>query len=235
MSKNSNGMNPKSIPKCVGIIMDGNRRFARSKGLPLFEGHRRGLEKVKELIGWAKELDVAYVVLFALSTENWNRTRDELTYLMGLFKLMLTKELEAMRQAGVRVRCVGERGRFSPELQKLMAEAEERTALNKELTIVLALSYGGRAEIIDAANRAIASGESKVTEESFARHLWTAGMPDPDLIIRTSGEMRLSGFLPWQSVYSELFFAKTYWPDFSREEFQAILEEFSKRQRRNGK
>ncbi len=215
--------------------MDGNRRWARSRGLPTFEGHRRGYEKLKEVTSWAKTAGVGHVIIFAFSTENWNRTRKELSYLMGLFKLVLTQEVEKMFKAGIRVRCAGQPERFSPALRKLMREAEEKTADNKELTLTVCLSYGGRAEIVEAANRAIASGEKALTEETFARHLWTAGIPDPDLIIRTSGEMRLSGFLPWQSVYSELFFTKTLWPDFSEEEFKYILEDFSKRNRRIGK
>ena len=215
--------------------MDGNRRWARAKGLPTFEGHRQGLEKIKECVEWAKKQGIANIILFALSTENWNRSEAELSYLMGLFKLVLTKEVLVMRKAGIRVRCIGERERFSAELQILMREAEEKTAENNILTLGLCLSYGGRAEIVDAANRAIAAGEKSVTEETFTRHLWTEGIPDPDLIIRTSGEMRLSGFLPWQSVYSELFFTKTYWPDFTEVEFKRIISDFSTRERRIGK
>ncbi len=215
--------------------MDGNRRFARSKGLPTFEGHRQGLERMKEFLVWAKKQAIANVIFFLLSTENWNRPQEELAYLMGLFKLVLTQEIEAMAKAGIRVRCIGERERFSAELQELMRKAEEKTALNKKLTLWLCLSYGGRAEIVDAVNRAMAAGQRTVTEETFSKNLWTAGMPDPDLIIRTSGEMRLSGFLPWQSVYSELFFTKTYWPDFTEAEFETILEEFLKRKRNFGK
>lgn len=224
-----------SVPKCIGIIMDGNRRWARAKGLATFEGHRLGLEKIKECVGWAKKQGIANIILFVLSTENWNRTEAELSYLTGLFKLVLTQEVLAMQKAGIRVRCIGERERFSPELQKLMREAEEKTSENRKLTLGMCLSYGGRAEIIDAVNRAIAAGEKAVTEETFTKHLWTAGMPDPDLIIRTSGETRLSGFLPWQSVYSELFFTKTYWPDFTEAEFTRIISEFSSRERRMGK
>lgn len=224
-----------SSPRCIGIILDGNRRWARSRGLPIFEGHRQGLEKVKEFVQWAKEEGIACLILFVFSTENWKRSEDELSYLMDLFKIMLTKEIEAMREKGVRVLCIGERGRFSPELQALMRQAEERTTKNTALTLALCLSYGGRAEILRAVNCALASGEQKVTEETFGNYLYTAGLPDPDIIIRTSGEMRLSGFLPWQGVYSELFFTETYWPDFSRKEFKAILSEFSKRDRRMGR
>lgn len=224
-----------SSPHCIGIILDGNRRWARSRGLPAFEGHRQGFEKVKELAEWAKDKGIACLILFAFSTENWNRPGNEVSYLLGLFETMLATEIETLRKRGVRVRCIGERERFSPELQELMRHAEAVTVMNKELTLALCLSYGGRAEIVHAVNRAIASREKEVTEKTFGNYLYTAGLPDPDIIIRPGGEMRLSGFLPWQGVYSELFFTNTLWPDFSREEFQAILSEFAKRDRRMGR
>mgnify|MGYP001608154220 FL=1 len=222
-------------PNCIGIILDGNRRFARAHNLPLLEGHRRGFEKVKEVAEWTKDEGISHLMLFVFSTENWNRSKEEVSYLMDLFRHVLADEIEHMQEKGVRVLCIGARERFSPELQALMRQAEERTAGNKELTLALCLSYGGRAEIVGAVNRAIAAGKKEVDEETFARYLWTVGIPDPDLIIRTSGEMRLSGFLPWQGVYSELFFTKTLWPDFTEAEFKSILEEFSRRDRRLGR
>ncbi len=222
-------------PNCIGIILDGNHRFARAHNLPLLEGHRRGFEKVKEVAEWTKDEGISHLMLFVFSTENWNRSKEEVSYLMDLFRHVLADEIEHMQEKGVRVLCIGARERFSPELQALMRQAEERTAGNKELTLALCLSYGGRAEIVGAVNRAIAAGKKEVDEETFARYLWTVGIPDPDLIIRTSGEMRLSGFLPWQGVYSELFFTKTLWPDFTEAEFKSILEEFSRRDRRLGR
>ncbi|MEK7087709.1 MAG: polyprenyl diphosphate synthase [Patescibacteria group bacterium] len=222
-------------PNCIGIILGGNRRFARAHNLPLLEGHRRGFEKVKEVAEWTKDEGISHLMLFVFSTENWNRSKEEVSYLMDLFRHVLADEIEHMQEKGVRVLCIGARERFSPELQALMRQAEERTAGNKELTLALCLSYGGRAEIVGAVNRAIAAGKKEVDEETFARYLWTVGIPDPDLIIRTSGEMRLSGFLPWQGVYSELFFTKTLWPDFTEAEFKSILEEFSRRDRRLGR
>lgn len=222
-------------PRCIGIILDGNRRFAKANGLPTLEGHRRGYERVKDIMQWAKEAHIPFVIVYAFSTENWNRSPEEVSYLMGLFKEALTKQLQELKQEGFRVRCIGERERFSSELQKLMQSAEEETERLSGPILALALSYGGRADILQAARRAIKEGKKDITESEFSSYLWTNGIPDPDLIIRTSGEKRLSGFLTWQSVYSELFFIDTYLPDFSKEEFQAILKEFSERDRRMGK
>lgn len=221
-------------PRCIGIIMDGNRRFAREHNLALFEGHRAGSKKLKEVLRWAKEAGVSYVIVYAFSTENWNRSPEEVSYLLTLFKSILTNELEEMKREGVRIRCIGTLARFPLEIRESVVRAEAETRGLEGPTLVLALSYGGRAEIVEAANRAIEAGEHQMTEEKFSAHLSTAGIPDPDLIIRTSGEQRLSGFLPWQSVYSELFFTKTHWPALSREEFEGILKEFSRRERRMG-
>ncbi len=215
--------------------MDGNRRFAKREGLPTFEGHRRGYEKLKELMRWAKKAGIGYVIVFAFSTENWNRSPEEVSYLLDLFKFVFTSELGALKKEGIRVRCAGDRARFLPELQTLMARAEKETETLPGPTLVLALSYGGRSEILHAVDELLVSGVKKVSEKDFEARLWTKGIPDPDLIIRTSGEMRLSGFLPWQSVYSELFFTRTLWPDFSEAEFNSILEEFAGRERRIGK
>jgi len=214
--------------------MDGNRRWAREQGKASLEGHRAGVEKLKEALRWAKEGGIKNVIVFAFSTENWDREKGEVSYLMNLFRTVLSKELAYFKEQGVRVRCVGERGRFDTDLQKLMTEAEEETGAANGSTLAIALSYGGRAEIVNAVNTAIAKGE-KVDEKTFAKHLWTDGVPDPDIIIRTGGEQRLSGFLPWQGVYSELFFTKTKWPAFSREEFFSILDEFANRKRNFGK
>ncbi len=216
--------------------MDGNRRWAKASSLSTFEGHHRGYEKLKEVMRWAKEAGVGHVIVFAFSTENWNRSKEEVAYLMDLFTFVLTSELETLKKEGVKVRVVGEWERLSPNLQKLVQNAEKVTASCSGPTLHLAISYGGRAEITMAVNKILASGASKkITEAEFSNFLWTKDMPDPDLVIRTSGEMRLSGFLPWQGVYSELFFTKTLWPDFSEREFKSILSEFSERDRRKGK
>lgn len=223
------------IPKSIGIIMDGNRRWAKSHNLPTFEGHRLGYSKLKDVMVWAKNKGIEYVTVFAFSTENWNRMPEEVYYLLDLFKFVLTDEIEVLIKDNIRIRCVGEVERFSEDLRVLITKAEEKTKNLSGPTLVLALSYGGRAEILDSAKRAIATGDLDISEDKFTDLLWTKGISDPDLIIRTGGEMRLSGFLPWQSVYSELFFSKTLWPDFSEEEFVKILAEFSERERRMGK
>lgn len=224
-----------SVPKCIGLIMDGNRRFAKERGLSSFEGHRRGYEKLKEILRWGKDYGVSHLIVYGFSTENWNRSAEEVSYLLDLFRMILSKELEEMKRIGARIICIGERNRFPKDLIALMEKAERETADLRGLTFVLALSYGGRAEIVEATRKLLASGEKDVTEKEFEKFLWTRGIPDPDLIIRTGGEMRLSGFLPWQSVYSELFFTKTLWPDFSKEEFDSMLSEFSSRKRNFGR
>jgi undecaprenyl diphosphate synthase len=225
-----------AAPACIGIIMDGNRRWARERGMPAVKGHEEGLETLKKVLRWGKARGVKHLVIYAFSTENWKRQQEEVDYLLNLIKRAFSPgshDLEEFKGEGGRFRFVGQRERFASDLQASLTHAEEYTK-EGECTLWICLSYGGRAEILHAAQELQKTGE-EVTEESFARHLWTAGMPDPDLIIRTSGEERLSGFLPWQGVYSELFFTKTYWPDFSEQEFDAILAEYAVRERRHGK
>lgn len=222
---------------CIGMIMDGNRRWAKAKGLPTLQGHEAGFNKLKEVVRWAKARGIKHLMVYAFSTENWNRSEEEVGYLMDLIRRVFkpgAEELADLKKEGGRLRFVGQRERFSQDLQDALAFAEKDTA-EGELTLWVGLSYGGRAEIIAAVNKLLEEGREQVTEEDINDALWTAGMPDPDIIIRTSGEERLSGFLPWQGVYSELFFTKTYWPDFSEEEFDAILAEFVARERRHGK
>lgn len=226
-------MNKTSVPTCVGIILDGNRRWAKERGLPTLEGHRAGMENLKNAARFVRESGVAHLIVYAFSTENWNRKEEEVSYLMNLFRGAAQKEMRELGKEGMRVRFVGQRERFSPDLQKAMDDIEEDTRQNNPFTLWVCVSYGGRAEIVAAARAAAAVGE--ITEETLADHLWTADMPEPDIIIRTSGEQRLSGFLAWQSVYSELFFTETYWPAFMKEEFNAILAEFAARERRHGK
>lgn len=222
-------------PTCIGIILDGNRRWAKSKGLPMFEGHRQGLEKIKDIMRWARAANIPFVVAYAFSTENWNRAQKEVLYLMDLFKEMLTLKLADFKKEGFRVRCIGDLARFSLELQELTRKAGEETANLPGPTLVLALSCGGRAEILQAVSRAATDGRLDITEKEFSSYLWSEGIPDPDIIIRTGGDKRLSGFLPWQSVYSEFFFVDTLLPDFRESEFQSILMEFEKRDRRMGR
>ncbi|MAF59822.1 MAG: polyprenyl diphosphate synthase [Candidatus Pacebacteria bacterium] len=223
-------MNPKSI----GIIMDGNRRWARERGLPTFEGHRRGANKLKEVIGWNKDSGIPHLIVYALSTENRNRSKEEVSYLMDLFRTFIKNELKEIKKEKIRILFPGERSMFPEDLQELMNRTEEETGKNEKYTLSTALSYGGRAEIVNVANKLVKKGK-EVTENDIQNELWTKEIPDPDIIIRTGGEHRLSGFLTWQSVYSELFFVDTYWPAFSREEFDSILEEYKERERRHGK
>lgn len=229
-------MNDESkVPNCVGIILDGNRTWAKNKGLPKLEGHSVGLLKtLKNTTLFVRDAGIKHLVVFMFSTENWSREPAEVSYLMDLFRSSIKKELGELGKEGVRVRFAGQRERFSPDLQGAMINAEKETENNSAITLWACMSYGGRAEITQAAKKVAESGK-EITEESIGEHLWTAGMPDPDIIIRTSGQLRLSGFLTWQSIYSELFFTKTLWPDFSKEEFESILKEYTERERRLGK
>lgn len=223
------------IPESIGVILDGNRRWAKEQGLPPFEGHREGSERVKDLVRWARDLGIGTVYIYAFSTENWNRAEEEVDYLMKLLAKFFAEGIvdEIVEEHG-RVVFLGDRSRIPPALVKEMEKAEERTKNGTTGTLAVCLSYGGRAEIVAAANTLIAAGKQIESEEEFASALWSAGLPDPDLIIRTSGEQRLSGFLTWQSVYSELFFTSTKWPAFTKEEFLAIIEEYGQRERRKG-
>lgn len=224
-----------NIPRAVGIIMDGNRRWAKERGLPSLEGHRAGLTKVRDVVSWAHAAGVEEVTLYAFSTENWNRAPEEVAYLMELFELGFKEYFDELVQEGGRIRFVGERGRLPKKLQALMDEAEERSKDGKKGTLVIALSYGGRAEILAGVNRLLAEGKASATEEEFKDALWSAGLHDPDLIIRTGGDQRLSNFLTWQSAYSELHFTDTKWPDLGKEELDKILADFGSRERRHGK
>ncbi len=215
--------------------MDGNRRYAKAEGLPSLEGHRRGYEKLVEVLGWCRESGVKELIVFAFSTENWQRTAEEVHYLMDLFRTMITQVVADAKKNDTRLIFLGERSRFAPDLLAAIDAAEADTLHCRSFTFGIALSYGGRAEIVDAIRRIPPEKLATLTEEEFSRYLWTKDMKDPDLILRTSGEERLSGFLPWQGVYSELFFTPTYWPAFSREEFDAMLDTYANRQRRFGK
>lgn len=224
-----------SVPKAIGIIMDGNRRWAKERGLPTLEGHRQGLRRVQDAATWAFDAGVQEVTIYAFSTENWNRSKEEVEYLMELFEEACRSEFTEVMKAGGRIRFIGQRERMSEKLQALMQDVEEQSSGNDRGTLVIALSYGGHAEILSAANALLVDGKEQITEAELRSRMWSAGLLDPDLIIRTGGEKRLSNFLTWQSAYSELFFTDTRWPDFLKEEFMRILEEFSVRERRHGK
>lgn len=220
-------------PDCLGFIMDGNRRWAKAKGLETLEGHRQGQEIFQDCVRWVRDEKIPHAVFYAFSTENWNRRKEEVDYLMELFEGLLSKMDEDLAEEKVRVRFVGQRENFSKSLQDKMTELEEKSQQYSGTTIWIALSYGGRAEIISGVNKAIELGEP-VTEESFKALLWTAELPDPDMIVRTSGEQRLSNFLSWGSAYSELYFIDKEWPALAKSDFVAILNEYEKRNRRKG-
>jgi len=206
-----------NIPYHLGIIIDGNRRWAKERGLPTLEGHRRGYEKVRKVGRWCKEKGVKILTIFAFSTENWNRSKKEVGYLMMLLKQSLSnKEIEELNKDKIQLRVIGQKERLEKKLQELIKKGEEATKNNKEGILNLAINYGGRPEIIEMIKNIIRKKISveKINEEVISKNLWTDSLPDPDLIIRTSGEQRLSGFLTWQSAYSELYFCNKYWPDF---------------------
>lgn len=223
-----------NCPRSIGIIMDGNRRFARERGIPKIEGHLLGYAKAVEVVGWCREEGVQYVTLYAFSTENWQRSPEEISYLLELFATKLP-ELSAVQEEGGAVVFIGEVARFGEPLVSVMRSIEAKNPTHPTGTVAVALSYGGRLEIVTAINALLREGATEISQEDFSKKLWTAGIPDPELIIRTGGEQRLSNFLPWQSVYSELFFTPTYWPEFSKEEFISILDNFAERERRQGK
>jgi undecaprenyl diphosphate synthase len=224
------------VPDHVAIIMDGNGRWATARGLPRVAGHREGAKAVRRTIEAAIGHGVRYLTLFAFSSENWQRPPGEVADLTFLLKHFLRSELNELHAQGVCLRIIGERERFGPNLTEELAAAEAKTAQNTRLTLVMALSYGGRADIVEAARRAIATGldPAALTEQKFAALLATDGIPDPDLLIRTSGEKRISNFLLWQTAYSELLFTEVLWPDFGAEDFARAIEEFTTRERRFG-
>ncbi len=224
--------------RTIGIIMDGNRRFAKEKGLSAFEGHRRGAEKLREVLKWSRAVGVHTVIAYAFSTENLKRNKMEVSFLFKLFRQFLKKEIETLVADKTIFRCVGERKFLPTNLPADINLAEARTKNLGPHTLALLVAYGGRAEILEAAKVfALRHGGNlaTATESDFSHCLATAGLPDPDLIIRTGGENRLSNFLPWQSVYSELAFTLTLWPALTREEFTAILREAATRERRFGR
>jgi undecaprenyl diphosphate synthase len=227
-------------PVHVAIIMDGNGRWAKARGLPRYEGHRRGLDAVRRAVRSAIEHDVRYLTIYSFSAENWRRPPEEVAMLMGLLKRFIRKDLADLHKNGVRVRIIGERDNLAADIAGLLTEAEGLTKDNVGLTLVVAFNYGARQEIVAAARRlAVDVREGRldvdaVGEDDFAARLDTADIPDPDLIIRTSGEMRLSNFLLWQAAYAELVFLPILWPDFDDAAFVSALQQFAARERRFG-
>jgi len=228
------------VPRHVAIIMDGNGRWAAARGLPRVEGHRRGVEALRRTVRSAAEIGISYLTIFSFSAENWSRPASEIGELMGLLRRFIRNDLAELHKRNVRVRIIGERTSLDPDIERLLAEAEELTKSNTGLTLVVAFNYGARQEITRAARRIadeVATGRlapGEVTVETVAGCLDAPDLPDPDLIIRTSGEQRLSNFLLWQSAYSELVFVPTYWPDFDRATLEAAIGEYQQRERRFG-
>ena len=223
------------VPLHVGIIMDGNGRWAQRRGLPRVMGHKVGVESVRSVIRAAKKAGVRYLTLYTFSSENWQRPAEEVGALMYMLKLLLRREIRNLNHLGVQVRAIGELHLLPPDVREVLDYAIKETAKNGELILTLALSYGGRREIVSAVNRAIEAGVREVDEESFRRFLYDPDLPDVDLVIRTAGEYRLSNFLLWQSAYAELYFTDTLWPDFREEDFFKALEDYAKRVRKFGK
>ena len=224
------------IPKHIGIILDGNRRWARAKGLSTFEGHRKGYENIAKITKYAFKRGVEVVTVYAFSTENWNRDKKEIEYLISLFRLLVNKEVNNLAKEGIRVNFFGRLEDFDKDLQKSILKAKEKTKNGTNGTLNICLSYGGRDELVRAFKKIISQGivADKINEELVSKNLDSVGIDDPDMIIRTSGEQRLSGFLTWQSVYSELYFPKKEWPAFDTADLDEAIEEYSKRQRRFG-
>jgi undecaprenyl diphosphate synthase len=227
-------------PRHIAIIMDGNGRWAEQRGLPRFEGHRRGVEAVREAVRSARALDIPYLTLFSFSSENWSRPQAEILDLMGLMRRFIQRDLAELHQSNVRVRVIGERDGLDADIVKMLAESETLTKANTGLTLTVAFNYGSRAEIVSAARRLaerVERGEiaaSSINQDLFASTLDTADLPDPDLFIRTSGEQRLSNFLLWQLAYAELVFTDCFWPDFNRSQMEAAITAYQARDRRFG-
>lgn len=230
-----------NTPLHVAVIMDGNGRWATSRGLQRLNGHRRGIDRVREIVGACPDYGVKYLTLFAFSTENWNRSQEEVVGLMKLFRRFIQIEANKLMADGVRVRFIGSRGRLDQDLRDLMRGLEERTKDNDHLHMTVAINYGGRDEIMRATRaiteqvRAGILSPDDIDETTISQNLDTSFLPDPDLVIRTSGEKRTSNFLPWQSTYSEYAFVEEEWPDFKVPQFARVLEEVSNRDRRFGR
>ena len=228
------------VPLHLAVIMDGNGRWAKARGLPRTAGHKRGADAARRTVTAAAKMGLRYLTLYSFSSENWKRPVDEVNDLMGLLRWYLKNEVRELHKNGIRLRVVGERSRLDQEILDLIEEGEGLTRSNAQMDLIMALSYGSRQEMVAAMQdmaRAVAEGRlspEEIDERAFEQRLWTSDIPDPDLILRTSGEQRLSNFLLWQSAYSELMFVDCLWPDFGEAELTAAIEEFRRRDRRYG-
>ncbi len=236
-STNSPADLPAKIPAHIAIIMDGNGRWAAARGLPRLAGHRAGTENLRRIIRACVEFGIQYLTIYAFSTENWARPNEEVEGLMHILSDVIDNELEELNAEGVQIRHIGRIDRMEENLRNKVQRAVEVTHDNHRLVLCVAWNYGGRDEIVCAIRHLISDGipAAEIDEEKVGQYLFTAGIPDPDLVIRTSGEMRISNFLTWQSAYSEWYFTPTFWPDFDREELRKALEEYSQRDRRFGR
>jgi undecaprenyl diphosphate synthase len=236
----SGGTDAAALPRHVAVIMDGNGRWAKLRGLPRVEGHRMGIRAVRAVVECARELGIPYLTLYAFSVENWGRPVGEVSTLMSLLREFLLEELPELARHRIRLNAIGEVSRLPAFVREILERTVSATAANSEMTLTLALSYAGRGEIVRAARKLAADAAAgklapeDISESGFALSLDTAGMPDPDLVIRTSGEQRISNFLLWQTAYAEFVFTDVLWPDFGKAEFLQALEEYSRRQRRFG-
>jgi undecaprenyl diphosphate synthase len=233
-------LDPDRLPRHVAVIMDGNGRWAKKRGLDRIAGHRKGIESVRDVVRTSRKLGIKWLTLYAFSEENWKRPKYEIKALMSLLSRYLKAELQEMLDNGIRLACIGQTEKLPPEVQRALWRTIETTAHNKDMTLTLALSYGGRQEIVEAARnmlRDIQKGTlniRQITEGRLSKYLYTSDIPDPDLLIRTSGEYRISNFLLWQIAYTEIFITPTLWPDFRRERYLEALLDYQKRERRFG-
>jgi undecaprenyl diphosphate synthase len=233
-------MKEKRLPAHIAIIMDGNGRWAKKRNLPRVEGHRVGIDNIRDIIKAAEELKLGYITFFAFSTENWKRPKHEVSMLMISLERFLKKEMQDLNERNIRFKAIGRAEPVPQKLQRDLKDAQELTKNNTGLTVILAFNYGSRAELVDAAKKisqSVQKGDinlAEIDEHLFAKFLYTAGIPDPDMLIRTSGEMRISNFLLWQLSYAELYFTKTYWPDFKKVDLIKAIKDFQKRDRRFG-
>lgn len=224
------------VPKHIGIIMDGNRRWAKQKGIPTLFGHKKGYQIAMKVGEWCLKRGVKILTIYAFSTENWDRSKREVSYLMKLLKRALTEEIERLHQKGIQIRVIGIKKGLSQDILEAIKKAMAKTKRNTKGILNIALNYGGRVEIIEAMKKIVQKKykPSQITEGLVNKYIFTAGLPDPDLIIRTSGEQRISGFLTWQSVYSEFLFIKKHWPAFTEKDIDFAIKEYAHRQRRFG-
>ena len=236
MRKTSNPNDDLRLPGHIAIIMDGNGRWAKERGLSRPAGHRAGTENIRRIIRYLGERGVPYLTLYAFSTENWSRPRPEVRALMQLIARVIKREIKELNERGVRLRHLGRLDNLAPSVRREVVDALELTKNNTGMTVAVAFDYGGRAEIVDAVRGIIGDGlpPDRVDEDAISSHLYTAGMPDPDLVVRTAGEMRLSNFLIWQAAYAEYYSTPTYWPDFGPEQLEEALQAYARRERRFG-